>query len=110
MVNVALIVVAVLSIAIWIIIEVKRLKHKLFALLLIGLILFSYFGFVTSIKDKDIDLKSPSGVMKAGKVYMLWIVSISQNLKILTTNAIKLDWNPNQTIEDDDLHLNDFYE
>lgn len=79
-------------IVIWIFIEVKRLKHKLFAVLLIVMILFFYISVTVTLKGQDIDLKSIPGIKEAGGIYLSWIGSIFTNLKTLTTNAIKMDW------------------
>lgn len=95
-----LIVVGVLIAAIWVIIEVKRMKHKIFAFLLIGLILFTYLSFTLVLKDKGIDIKKPSGMIEGGKLYLAWLGSMFGNFKTITSNAIKLDWSgENKTIE-----------
>jgi len=92
-VGVTLLIVAVLIIAIWVIIEVKRFKHKIFAILLIFLILFTYLSFTAVLKDKDIDFKSAVGIKEAGTLYVSWLGSIFGNLKSITTHAIDMDWN-----------------
>ena len=91
-IGVTLIIIAVLIAAIWIIIEIKRLKHKLFAIFLIALILFAYISFTFVLKDKPIDLKSPSGLMEASKIYFSWLGSATRNMKSVTTYAFKQDW------------------
>jgi len=94
-----LLVVSILIIAIWVVIEVKRLKHKLFAIFLIALILFTYISFTVTLKGQDIDLKTISGMATAGKLYFSWLISVTGNLKTITTNAISMDWKGNETIE-----------
>lgn len=85
--------------AIWIIIEAQRLKHKLIAIALIALILFSYFSFAAVFNDSGIDFKTGKGIVKATKIYFSWLVSVFFNLKTLTANAINLKWEPdNRTI------------
>ncbi len=91
-VGVTLLVVAILIIAIWIIIEVKRFKHKLFAIFLIILILFTYLSFTSVLKGKDINLKSIEGLQEASSLYLSWLGSIFGNLKSITTHAIDMDW------------------
>ncbi|MCK5624354.1 hypothetical protein KAI04_00750 [Candidatus Pacearchaeota archaeon] len=91
-VGVTLLIVAVLIIAVWIIIEVKRFKHKLFAIFLIFLILFTYLSFTAVLKGEEIDFKSPVGVKEAGTLYISWLGSIFGNLKTITTHAIDMDW------------------
>ena len=91
-IGVTLFIIAVLIAAIWIIIEVKRLKHKLFAILLIGLILFSYISFSVVLKGEDIDFKSISGLTDASKIYLSWLGSMFGNFKSITSYAVKQDW------------------
>ncbi|MCK5043771.1 hypothetical protein KAR52_02105 [Candidatus Pacearchaeota archaeon] len=101
-VGIKLFIVAIAVIAIWVIFEMKRFKHKLFAIVLIALILFTYIGFNTSLKGEEIDFKTVAGLTKGFKLYFSWLTSVVGNLKLLTTNAIKMDWvNPqNGTILD----------
>ena len=94
-IGITIIIVSVLIIAIWILIEIKRLKHKLFAILLIAIILFTYISFSATIQGNDIDLKTVSGLTKATKLYFSWLGSAFGNMKVLTTNAIKMDWSAN---------------
>jgi hypothetical protein len=85
-------IVAILVIAIWLIIEFKRIKHKLLAFFLIGLIIFTYFSFTTSIKGHEVDFSSPSGIMEAGKLYLSWLGGVFNNFKSITAYALKQDW------------------
>ncbi|MCW8965573.1 MAG: hypothetical protein OQK82_02640 [Candidatus Pacearchaeota archaeon] len=82
---------------IWILIEIKRLKHKIFAIFLIGLILFSYFSFTSIFGGTDINFKSSDGVMTASKIYFSWLISVAGNFKTITTNAINMDWSVNES-------------
>ena len=88
-----------LIIAIWVIIEIKRFKHKIFAIFLIGLILSVYLSFAFVIRGQDIDFKTVPGVVKATRLYFSWLGSAFVNLKTITTNAIDMDWNINETVE-----------
>ena len=90
--GITLVIVAVLIIAIWVIIEVKRLRHKIFALFLIALILFTYISFSVSLKGQDIDMTTIPGAMAASKLYVAWLGSVFNNLKSITAQAIGLDW------------------
>lgn len=87
-----LIIFGVLALMVWIAHEFKGIKHKFTAILLIALIIFSYFSIVSAFKGKDIDLKSSQGIKAAGKMYFLWLGSAFLNIKIITANAIKMDW------------------
>ncbi|GAG95318.1 unnamed protein product [marine sediment metagenome] len=96
----ALFVLAVVIIAIWVIIEAKRMRHKLLAIFLIALILFSYLSVSIIFKDQDIDFKTMSGVITASKIYFSWLGSVFSNMKQITTKAIHMDWGLNKTAED----------
>lgn len=88
----AFFIVAALVVAVWVFIEVKRLKHKLFAIFLIVLIIFTYLSFSLSLKGQDIDLKTIPGVIKAGKLYGSWLGTLFTNTKSITAYATKQDW------------------
>ena len=91
-IGVTLFVVAALVIAIWVLIEMKRMQHKVFAIVLIGLIIFSYVSAAVLFKDKEIDFKTTSGLMEASKIYFSWMGTIFGNFKQITANVIKMDW------------------
>lgn len=91
-IGLTLIFLIVIIIGIWLIIEVKRLKHKVFAIFLILLILFSYLSFAVVIKGKDIDLKTVGGWKTATKLYYSWLVNAFHNVKAVTSYASKQDW------------------
>ncbi len=89
---VTIIIIALVIALIWIFVELRRFKHKFFAIFLIALILASYFGFVVPLKGKEIDYKSIDGLQNVAKLYFLWIGSIFKNFKSITANAVKMDW------------------
>ena len=92
---VTIIIIALVIALIWIFVELRRFKHKFFAIFLIALILFSYFGFVVTLKGKDINFKSTDGLQIVAKLYFVWVGSVFKNFKTITANAIKLDWKGN---------------
>jgi predicted ferric reductase len=100
MVSATLILVLVLIIAIWLIIEFKRFRHKILAVFLILLILFTYFSFAGVIKDKNLDLKTFNGMKEAGKLYFIWLGNAFNNVKVVTSNAINMSWRMNETLEE----------
>lgn len=104
MVSATLILVLVLIVLVWLIIEFKRFRHKILAVFLILLILFTYFSFSAVIKEKNLDLKTMDGIKEAGKVYILWLGHAFKNVKTVTANAINMSWNVaespvNQTVK-----------
>ena len=97
MIGTALIVVSILIIGIWIVAELRRFQHQILAVILIALVLFLYLSFSTVVKNNDIDYKSPSGLIEAGKIYFSWIGGLAGNFKSITTHAINMDWGINET-------------
>ncbi len=91
-IGVVILVIVVLIAIIWIFAELRRFNHKFLAIFLIILILSSYFGFVITLKEKDIDYKSLDGLQTVVKLYFVWIGSIFKNFKSITAHTIKLDW------------------
>ena len=93
-------IIAILVISIWVIIELKRLRHKVFAIVLIALILFFYISIPYTLKDQDINFKTTEGIFEGAKIYGAWMASAFGNIKSITTNAIKMDWsNTNSSIK-----------
>jgi glucan phosphoethanolaminetransferase (alkaline phosphatase superfamily) len=94
MIGAALIIIIALIALVWVLAEVQKLKHKIWAFFLIILIVFAYISFALVLKDQDVDYTSPSGLIQAGKVYFSWLGSMFGNFKTMTSHAIKLDWQP----------------
>ena len=97
MVSITLILIVVLIAAIWLFIEFKRFRHKMLAVFLIVLILFTYISFSAVMKGKNLDLKTFDGLKQAGKLYVLWLGNAFQNVKVVTSNVIRMDWKGNDT-------------
>jgi formate/nitrite transporter FocA (FNT family) len=91
-IGIPFLIVAVIALFIWITIELKRIKHKLFAIFLIGLILFAYGSFSYVTYGEEIDFKSFGGWMIAGKMYMSWLGTIGSNLFTISSNAVNMEW------------------
>ena len=97
-IGITLLIVAVAIIAIYILVELKRFRHKIFAIFLIVLILFVYLSATYVLKGRNIDLKTVSGFTEAAKVYFSWLLSMFGNLKTITANAIHMNWGVNESI------------
>ena len=95
--GVTIFVIAILIIAIWVIVEMKRMRHKMFAIFLIGLILFSYLSFMVVFKDQELDVQSIDGIRDAVGLYFSWLGTVFGNLKSITSNAVDMDWQKNET-------------
>lgn len=97
MIGVALFTVSILVIVVWFLLEFKRLKHRLFAVFIICLILFLFFSGAYVFKDKEFDYKTVPGILSMMKTYCSWMFSVSGNFKTITSNAVHMDWSGNST-------------
>jgi hypothetical protein len=75
-------------------IHFKHIKHRVFAILIILSLLFTYLTFSTIVKSNSLDIKTAPGIFSAVKLYSGWVVHAFGNLKIITGNAIKMNWLP----------------
>lgn len=82
---------------IWVILELKRFKHRALAIFLMAIVLFTYFSFTFVFKGEKLDLSSWDGIKEAGGIYYSWLTSIFGNVKTLSSNAIKMDWGVNNS-------------
>jgi len=96
--SITLVGIIIIIAAIWVILEMKRFKHRALAIFLIFVLLFSYFSFTVVFTGKKLDLSSVDGVKEAGGIYYSWLASIFVNLKSLTSNAIKMDWSAKNAV------------
>ena len=95
--GVVIIGVIVLIIAVYLLFELKGIKHKLFAFFLIALILFGFFSFNFVFKGEEIPLDNITDLGNAAKLYFNWVAYAFNNVKVLTANVIETDWDGNKT-------------
>ena len=83
-----------------IIIFKKEIEHKTTKVLVALLIFFviSMFFSYSTIKQQNVDLKSVEGIKTAAGIYFSWLGNALTNAKVITANAIKMDWTPNVTL------------
>ena len=89
----------ILIFAVWLIFKLKGFQHKFLTIFLIGLILFSFVSFSLVFQGQDASIKNVSDIDKVTKLYFSWLGSIFNNMKMLTTQAIKMDWQGNKTVK-----------
>lgn len=92
MLGIAFLITAIAIIAVWLLVELKRLRHKIFAIFLILIILSIYFSVTYVFRDQTINFNTVEGMTSASKIYYSWMVSVFNNIKVITLNAIKMDW------------------
>ena len=95
--SVVFFVIAALVIGIWLLFGFKRMKHKFVAILLIGFLLFGFFSFNIVFKGKDVSVNNVSDIGKIFKIYFSWLGNVFGNMKTITGQAIKMDWQGNKT-------------
>jgi len=95
--SVVFFVIAALVIGIWLLFGFKRMKHKFIAILLIGFLLFGFFSFNIVFKGKDVSVNNVSDIGKIFKIYFSWLGNVFGNMKTITGQAIKMDWQGNKT-------------
>jgi uncharacterized protein YacL len=96
-IGVVVLLIAVLIIAILTLLRFKKLKHEIFAFFLIILMLFAFFSFSMAFKGESITISNFSDVSRAAQIYLSWFGNAFDNMKIITTQAIKMDWETNKT-------------
>ncbi|MEA3329914.1 MAG: hypothetical protein U9Q06_04175 [Nanoarchaeota archaeon] len=77
---------------IFVYVKFHYIKHKLYWLFIIFGILFIYLTFMASIFGQDLNLTTSNGLEQAGQLYWSWMGNAFDNVKTLTTNAIKMNW------------------
>jgi hypothetical protein len=95
--SVVIFIIAILIVVIWLTFGFKRVRHKFFALFLIALILFSFFSFTAAFGGKELSVTGFSDIGKIAGIYFSWLANSFNNLKLITTQAIKMDWQTNKT-------------
>lgn len=92
------IIIAALIVLAFAFLRLRHFKHKAFLILVIVLLLFFYITGSRVIAEHNIDLKSVSGIEHGFKVYFAWLGGAFDNVKVLTANAVNMDWtSKNQT-------------
>ncbi len=97
MIALILVILSILAIGIYMMAELRRFKHKLWAISIIVLLLFGYISFNIVLKGRNIDYQSVSGLTQAVKIYFSWLGGIFGNMKSITSNAVKMDWGVNES-------------
>ncbi len=82
---------------VFVISKIMGIKQNIFAFIIIALVLFSFLSFSLAFNGKNISIDSVAGLQEAGVIYLAWVGNAFDNVKIITTQAIKLDWQTNNT-------------
>jgi hypothetical protein len=96
-IGVVVLLIAVFIVVVLTLLRFKKLKHEIFAFFLILLILFAFFSFSMAFKEKNVTINNVSDISNAAKIYFSWFGNAFNNVKLITTQAIKMDWGSNKT-------------
>lgn len=72
--------------------RMRYIKHKVFLIVLVLVLLFVYVTVSRTLGGQNINWKSVAGIEKGVKIYFAWLGGAFDNMKTLTSNAIKMDW------------------
>ncbi len=86
------IIIVVIVLVGYLIIKFGNIRHRFFMILLLLFALFLYLSMAYVTKQNDLDFTSADGIVKSLKIYGGWLGHGFQNLKILTGQAVKMDW------------------
>ncbi len=94
--------VAVLVSAIAVMLIIKFVPHKLFAIIIVLVLLFLYFSGSYFLSDGEIDITTGEGVLDVATLYIGWMGHLYTNIRTLTGRAIEMDWegNLNESIDE----------
>jgi len=75
----------------------KGTKHKVVKIALTVIVLTFIISLIMTykpLKEAGVNLKSPSGMITAVRVYFAWLGNAFGNAQDLTASAIKMNWQP----------------
>ena len=84
-------------IGILLITQLNHFKHKFGVIILILFLLFLSLSFMNVINDNSVDLSSTSGFFSAFKLYFSWLGHVFDNMKVITGNAVRMNWAGNSS-------------
>jgi len=84
--------ITVLVVAGFLIMKISHLKHRFFMIAIILLALFLYTSMNSVADENNLDISNTEGVFRGIKLYGGWLANGFQNMKVLTGNAIGMDW------------------
>ena len=89
--------IVVLVLLLFLFVKFKEVRHRAFIVFFIIVVLFLIVSWSQITKQYKVDLKSFDGVVFLGKLYLVWLKNVFNNLVHLSGNAFKQDWSLNVT-------------
>ncbi|VVB83112.1 Uncharacterised protein [uncultured archaeon] len=91
------ILICIAIVVILLLVRVKKFKHEIVAMFLIALLLFGVFSVTMAFSGKNVSINDMPGLENAVKIYFSWFGNAVDNVKVITAQAIKMDWRGNKT-------------
>lgn len=92
-----LIIVLIAAVAIFFIYRLSSIRGKIGYSLLVLALLFIILTFRAVVNVNSVNLSNPSGLFSGIKAYFIWLGQITNNIRVLTGNAVKMNWLGNIT-------------
>tara|TARA_Y100000310_G_C20380699_1_gene667966 strand:- start:86 stop:409 length:324 start_codon:yes stop_codon:yes gene_type:complete len=92
MLSVFWLILGILVVGSFILLKLLHVKHRVTLGLVIFIGLFVYFTLSAVVTSNSLELNTTDGIFGAMKVYTGWLGNGYQNVKVLTGNAIGMDW------------------
>ncbi|MFH1500944.1 MAG: hypothetical protein ABIE22_03290 [archaeon] len=86
-----------LILVIFMFLKTKDMRHKIFAIVMVFLLLFLYISVTKVYSSNSVDLTTFEGVVDGGKIYFSWLGHTLTNVKEVTGKVISLDWGGNSS-------------
>jgi 4-amino-4-deoxy-L-arabinose transferase-like glycosyltransferase len=87
----------IVAFLIFTIIKTRHAKDRIIWVIILLTVALFYIGYLMVLSNKNIDYGTMEGIKTAASLYLGWFVNVFDNVKIITTNAIKLDWKGNNS-------------
>jgi hypothetical protein len=72
--------------------KMNHLRHRVWIILIIMLALFLYATMALVYRQNEIKLNTAEDFIHASRIYLGWLGHSFDNLKLLTGNAVRMDW------------------
>ena len=86
------VIIAILVAVLWLFFKARHMKHRMYAVVVILLVLFIYVTGLSVLKSSESNLTTFKGFLSASKIYFNWLISLFKNVKTVAGNAIKMNW------------------
>ncbi len=89
-----------------ILLKMNHFRHKMWIIVILLLALFLYATLYVVNVQNNLDFTTFSGFVGSMKVYGGWLANGFQNFKVLTGNAVKMDWTSTNSSQNTNANTN----